>query len=43
MRKAYPIAAISIAQLFSTSVVAETEIELLKQQMNTLKGLRATC
>jgi hypothetical protein len=37
MRKAYPIAAISIAQLFSTSVVAETEIELLKQQMNTLK------
>ena len=37
MRKAFPIGAIAIAQLFSTSVFAETEIELLKQQMNTLK------
>ena len=38
MRKAYPIAAISIAQLFSTSVFAETEIELLQREMNTLKN-----
>ncbi|MBV1889638.1 MAG: hypothetical protein KUG54_01290 [Gammaproteobacteria bacterium] len=37
MHKAFPIAAIAIAQLFSISVFAETEIELLKQQMNSLK------
>ena len=38
MRKAFPIAAIAIAQLISNPAFAESEIELLKRQLDSLKS-----
>ena len=38
MRKAFPIAAIAIAQLISNPAFAESEIELLKRQLDSLKN-----
>ncbi|MDF1819247.1 MAG: hypothetical protein P1U54_11445 [Immundisolibacteraceae bacterium] len=37
MRKAFPIAALAMAQLFSTPILAETELESLKRQLDELK------